>query len=172
MLFILWFPSFLKCHSNNFMRILLMLSKYILSQDIHFHRMTIYLEVLLIDPWACLHMLGRSTDSHTKENNVSSAGNFMFPMQCVFGLPLPPTVHTDYFAANAWHAVRIVEIRHDTWDRREDIPGRKASKTTQKINSNQTLLWSWNHMLWMSGETIVCCDFFFFFVFRSKFSEN
>lgn len=93
---------------------------------------------------------------------VSNAGKFLFPIQCVFGLPFSPTVHTDYFAANAWHAVRRTEIRHDTWDRRKDIPGRKASKTTQKINSNQTLLWSWNRMLWVSGETIVCYTLFFF----------
>lgn len=30
------------------------------SQNINFHRMTIYLEIL-IDPWSCLHMLSRSS---------------------------------------------------------------------------------------------------------------
>ena len=53
--------------------------------------------------------------------NVSTAGNFWFPIPCVFGLSLSPTVRTDYSAANARPAVGEVEIRHDTWDWREDI---------------------------------------------------
>jgi hypothetical protein len=58
--FYIIFPSFLICQSKSFMRILLILSKHTLSQDINFHRMAIYLKVLPIDPGASLHMFSRS----------------------------------------------------------------------------------------------------------------
>ena len=111
------------CHSKNFMRILLMLSKHILpsrykfSQDDHIFRSS------PIDLWVCLHMLSRSAPLLGRIM-VWTAGNFSFSLQRVFGLPLSPVVQTDYSAVNAWLAVRGVEIRHDTWDRGENIPGK------------------------------------------------
>lgn len=124
-LFILQFPSFFMCHSKNFMRILLILSKYILQSRYKFSQDDHILRSSSIDPWACLHMLSRF---------APLLGRIMYPLlktSCsLFNVYLvclsPPTVHTDYSAANAWRAVGGAEIRHDTWDRREDIPGKES----------------------------------------------
>lgn len=96
------------------------------SPDINFHRMTIYLEVLPLIPEhvsICLAdllapLLGRIMYPLLK----TSCSLFNVYLVCLS----PPTVHTDYSAANAWRAVGGAEIRHDTWDRREDIPGKES----------------------------------------------
>lgn len=108
-------------------------SRYKCSQDAH-----IFKSPCPMHPGGCLHMLGRSM-SCPRRIMYQLLGTACSLIKCVFGLPLSPTVRTDYSTSDTWHAVKRVEIRHDTWDRREETPGRIASKKTWKINLNQIL---------------------------------